>query len=309
MSDRDPSETPEISVIVPVWNDARRLALCLEALAAQTFPAARFEVIVIDNGSTDGSGDVARAAAASEGGPRIVALEEPEPGSYHARARGLAAAAGRHIAFTDSDCVPAPGWLEAALAAADEGSGDPVGLVAGRIEIFEEERSDGAKPSRAAFDYERLFSFDQARNVERGVAVTANWLSPRAAIDAAGGFDVSVRSGGDWRLARAIAAAGWRVVYAPDAVVGHPARAVAADLLDKRRRVVGGAWAAESGPLRAPRLAWRAFADWARKTLRALGSDKVSGRRKIGVLAVVAKLFATVLIEIARLSAGGAPRR
>jgi len=91
-----------ISVVVPSYNDAGYLAACLDALSAQT--RAADEVIVVDNGSTDATAEVARA-----GGARLVT--EPLRGIWPATAAGFDAASGDLLARLDADSVPAPGWL------------------------------------------------------------------------------------------------------------------------------------------------------------------------------------------------------
>ncbi|MDP9737750.1 glycosyltransferase family 2 protein [Curtobacterium sp. 260] len=93
---------PQVSVVVPVLDDAEHLARCLEALAAQTHPV--HEVLVVDNGSTDDSVEVARAAGAT-------VLHEPVRGIASASARGYDRASGDVIARLDADSVPPPGWI------------------------------------------------------------------------------------------------------------------------------------------------------------------------------------------------------
>jgi len=91
-----------ISVIVPSFNDADLLAACLDALAMQTRPAD--EIIVVDNGSTDATTDVARTAGAH-------VVDEPARGIWPATAAGFDAASGDLLARLDADSVPDPGWL------------------------------------------------------------------------------------------------------------------------------------------------------------------------------------------------------
>jgi glycosyltransferase involved in cell wall biosynthesis len=94
-----------ISVIVPVFNQARRLADCLDALLQQDIPAGSFEVIVVDNRSSDESMAVARQR------PAVRLLAESRRSAYVARNRGIRAAHGALIAFTDADCIPRQDWL------------------------------------------------------------------------------------------------------------------------------------------------------------------------------------------------------
>ncbi|WP_406672106.1 glycosyltransferase, partial [Natronospira sp.] len=87
-----------VAVIVPVYDDARRLAGCLRALEEQTYPADRYQVLVVDNGSGEDIAGVCRAF------PRVRCVSEPRPGSYAARNKGIACTEGEFLAFTDSDC-------------------------------------------------------------------------------------------------------------------------------------------------------------------------------------------------------------
>lgn len=91
-----------VSVVVPALDDSLMLARCLGALAAQTRPAD--EVLVVDNGSTDDTADVARAA-----GARVIT--EPLRGIFPATSAGFDAAAGEIIARLDADSVPPADWL------------------------------------------------------------------------------------------------------------------------------------------------------------------------------------------------------
>jgi glycosyltransferase involved in cell wall biosynthesis len=88
------------TAVVPVHNTAEHLERCIAALQAQDYPRDQFEILMVDNNSTDGSpGILARA-----GGVR--ALSERKQGSYAARNRALRDASGDVLAFTDSDCAP-----------------------------------------------------------------------------------------------------------------------------------------------------------------------------------------------------------
>src|SRR2546426_3416157 len=101
---------------------------CLDALLAQDHPS--YEILVLDNESSDGTAEACRERAA--GSPCPVRVEVV-PGSVgHVRNRAGEMARGEFVAFTDSDCVAAPGWLSAAAAAlrADPG----LGVVCGRTE-------------------------------------------------------------------------------------------------------------------------------------------------------------------------------
>jgi glycosyltransferase involved in cell wall biosynthesis len=95
----------DISVIVPFHNEREHLARCVRALCTQTFPRDRYEVLLVDNASTDGSAETIRDQP-------ITLLHEPLRSSYAARNLGARHARGRLLAFTDGDCEADPRWLE-----------------------------------------------------------------------------------------------------------------------------------------------------------------------------------------------------
>jgi len=121
-----PPPAARLWVVVPAYNEADRLADTLRALAAQT--DTDFTLLVVDNGSTDGTASVARSFGAQ-------VLVEPEKGVGCAVDTGFrhAIAAGAvHLARTDADCLPAPGWVAAARRALAEGGGLACGKIVAR---------------------------------------------------------------------------------------------------------------------------------------------------------------------------------
>ena len=173
---------PRVSVVVPTCGRPALLARCLDALERQTLPRAEYEVIVIEDQRRDG------------------------PAS--ARNRGWRKARAPIVAFTDDDCVPAPDWLEGALAAFDEGAD----VVCGRIVM--------PAPARPT-DYER-----DAQGLERSEFVTANCLCRRSWLERVDGFDEAFKLA--WRedsdLHFRLLRHGARIVREPRAVVVHPVR-------------------------------------------------------------------------------------
>ena len=292
-----PTETlPFVSIIVPVWNSAASIRVCLAAIAAQTYPADRLEVLVVDNGSTDETPD------AVGGFPFATLLHEPQPGSYSARNRGLASARGYYVAFTDADCVPDPTWIERTVAAAE--TRPNAGVIAGRIELM----VANGYPATACAKFEQLFAFQQATNVERGHAATANWLSRRDLVTRLSGFDSRLRSGGDFLLAKRILAAGYRLHYAQDAVVRHPTRADLGDLIRKYRRVAGGRWTAEHS-LRFARLLRWALGRMRARLIVAFRTPGLSTLDRLKIGAIVLTVYMFALGEGVRLAFGAEPIR
>lgn len=96
-----------ISVIVPVYNTGEYLDRMMQSLQAQDFPRDDYELIFVDNGSSDNSLEVLRRY------PEIRVFREPERGAYAARNRGVREAKGDILVFSDSDCFPVPYWLGA----------------------------------------------------------------------------------------------------------------------------------------------------------------------------------------------------
>lgn len=100
-----------ISVIVPVFNASVWIESCLRGLLNQDYDPARYEIIMVDNNSSDDSAAKIRRC------DRIRLLHEREQSSYAARNLGVRESSGEVLAFTDADCVPAAGWLKAIDAA------------------------------------------------------------------------------------------------------------------------------------------------------------------------------------------------
>lgn len=101
------------SVIVPAYNSEKTLSDCLRAIYSQDFPKDQFEVIVVDDGSTDGTGDVAKSFGAH-------VFRQRNRGPAAARNAGLRAALGEWVAFTDADCMPTRTWLRLLIKAATD---------------------------------------------------------------------------------------------------------------------------------------------------------------------------------------------
>ena len=212
-----------IAVVVPVHDDPQRLARCLHALEAQTVEPS--VVVVVD----DGSAPSRRPDVGGRRGVRLI--EQANAGSYAARNAGIAATDSDVVAFTDADCLPAPDWLARGLAALEAAD-----VVAGRIEV----RSRRPRPGAVEL-FDAVTAFPQEQFVRRwGFGATANLLVPRAVLDAVGAFDARLRSGGDADWGERATAAGFRVVYAPDVLVRHPARATWGELVEKAVRTARG---------------------------------------------------------------------
>lgn len=200
----------DVSVIVPCWNEEPHLARCLDALLHQTLPAERFEIILVDNMSTDRSLEIARRH------PSVTVIQESRQSSYAARNAGVRLARGRILAFTDGDCVAAPDWAEGILAALEEKG---VGVVLGSRRFGRE-----SLVLRHLADYElekARFVFSQD-DPSLYYAYTNNMAVRRDVFDRCGPF-VEIERGGDVVfVSDVIAALGCEAVrFEPDIVVRH----------------------------------------------------------------------------------------
>jgi glycosyltransferase involved in cell wall biosynthesis len=109
-----------ISVVVPFYNNADLLGDCLASIAAQTYPD--LQVVMVDDGSADGSAEIARAAAAADRRFELVSVQNGGPGS--ARNHGVAAAAGEFLAFVDADDLLPPDAYATMLAVLERSGSD-----------------------------------------------------------------------------------------------------------------------------------------------------------------------------------------
>lgn len=191
-------------MIVPVRNGASSIPSLLRSLADQSLPAHRYEVIVVDNASSDATRELAAGY-----GARVVS--EPVANRSRARNRGTEAARSRLYAFIDADCSARSDWLEQLLAHADMAP-----LVAGEVKL-----RTTMQPN-AVERFEALWRFGQESWVKQGWAATANLLVHAEAFDAIGGFDPTWRHiGEDVDFCFRARAAGYPLAYCASAIVEH----------------------------------------------------------------------------------------
>lgn len=102
---RKPVGAVSISIVVPFYNVEAHIASCIEGLLAQNYPRDQFEIVCVDNCSTDKSAEIVSRY------PGVRVIRQPVPGSYAARNLGIAHTKGDIVATIDPDCRPQPDWL------------------------------------------------------------------------------------------------------------------------------------------------------------------------------------------------------
>lgn len=129
------SDSPTVSVVIPVYNGARHIRQCVESVLAQTL--ADFELICVDDGSTDDTARILEDIAARDGRVRVIHQENRGEGA--ARNAGLDVAEGRFLSFFDADDFTEPRLLEQAVARAEETDAD---IVAYRVDSYNDETGE-----------------------------------------------------------------------------------------------------------------------------------------------------------------------
>jgi glycosyltransferase involved in cell wall biosynthesis len=198
---------PMVSVIVCSYNGARTLAACLDSLGKVNYPA--YEVILVDDGSTD---DTAYVAAQF---PGVRYIHQSNHGLSHARNTGAAAAKGEVLAYTDSDCMADADWLYYLIGTLV--SGDYAGVGGPNITPPAENWIQACVAGAPGGPNHVLLTDTVAEHIPG-----CNMAFYRWAFEAVGGFDPEYRKAGDdvdfcWRIQQT----GWVIAFSPTAIVWH----------------------------------------------------------------------------------------
>jgi cellulose synthase/poly-beta-1,6-N-acetylglucosamine synthase-like glycosyltransferase len=201
---------PTVSIVIPVYNGASTIRLCLDAILSQDFPREQFEVIVVDNNSTDGTPEIVKQY------PVLLLYERELQGPHAATNTGVRQAQGDIVAFTDSDCIPQRGWLSTLVAPfADE---NVVG-VGGKIEAYQ------PRTRIEWFLQEEVHLFRNCVRLSESFpasVITGNAAYRTSALRQVGLFNANLYTGAEVDLAwRVQWATGKEVVYVPESIVYH----------------------------------------------------------------------------------------
>ncbi len=183
---------PLVSVIIPAFNAARFLPRALASVAAQSYPSDRIETVVIDDGSTDNTREIAQAFEGQV--PGFQVFSQPNKGVAATRNLGIAVSSGELVAFLDAD----DRWLPDKIAAQVEVfQSEPVGLVHCGFDFVDQ---DGA----ALPDWPRQSRLDQGDILLEFLCdfflITSAVMVSRTVLNSVGGFDESLKVGEDNEL-------------------------------------------------------------------------------------------------------------
>jgi GT2 family glycosyltransferase len=209
-----------ISVVIVNWNRKELLRACLQSVERQA--GVEFETIVVDNGSCDGSAEMAE----KEFGARVI-RNAGNRGFCAANNQGIAAARGEFVALLNNDAEAEPGWLAALHRAATRAA--DVGMAAGKVLVWEEPQRidkvghliypDGQNRGRGS-GAKDVGQFDREEEVLWPDGCAAMYR--KKMLDETGGFDEDFFAyGDDAELGLRARIAGWRCIYTPEAVVRH----------------------------------------------------------------------------------------
>lgn len=221
----------KISVIIPVHNDPKGLRETLQSIIKQSFPPSTFEVVVVDNGSTDETTAVAGEFARKY--PEIVtSIEENRTlSSYAARNAGIRISTGETLSFIDADMTVQKDWLQKIEQTFSTSNPDYLGCD---VEIT-------ATAGTIAELFDKATGFPVEKYLKNsGFAPTCCLTVKRTVFDSAGFFDSRLQSGGDMEFGNRVKDKGFLLAFEPTIKMQHPARTSIHALLKKHFRVGKG---------------------------------------------------------------------
>lgn len=227
----------QFSVIIPTFNRCDAVGRAIASVRDQTLSGQDYEILLIDNGSTDGTRALVEELR-DDGHKLVRYVFEPRPGLHHARHRAAREAAGDILAYTDDDAEVVPGWLESLSRAYS----DPrVGAAGGPIHVrWLTPPPEWAPPLGGFGQFDRGQAYEELEWPH--TIFGGNFSVRRDLVFQMGGFnpDTSVEDklvgDGETGLCRKLYAAGWKIVYLQDALVYHVQQGAGVSLKSMRHR-------------------------------------------------------------------------
>jgi len=208
---------------VPVLNREKDIGECLDSLLAVDYPS--FEIIVVDNGSTDGTREVTSKYP-------VKTVLESSRGAYRARNKGIARAQGEIVAFTDSDCVVDRNWLRKL---AESYSDETVGGVGGLVSPYKTDRLIGEfaslGPQEIFQSPQRVKIKQSTKSFPHSALGSGNMSFRKEILLEVGGFFEELIACADYDLCWKVQRAGYQLIYEPEAIVYHKPRTSLSELI------------------------------------------------------------------------------
>ena len=223
---QQPATLPDISIVIPVKDRADELRRCLTSLSKLKYPQEKLQVVVVDDGSSDDSPQVAR-----EFGAMLVPSGGTGRGPAAARNVGAAVASGEILAFIDSDCSASQEWLMELLPAFNNPAMAAVGgQVDGMCSASAVDRYESVMSSLSLGSHERVGSSGS----DTFYLPSCNLLVRRGAFRSAGGFKDEMHVGEDVDLTWRLRDSGWTIAYLPAGNVLHEHRSSIRSFMSRR---------------------------------------------------------------------------
>lgn len=209
------SGLPTVSIVIPVYNRENLIKDCLSSLINLDYPKEKLEIIVVDNGSTDGSPEIVKRFRNSE--TNIKLLFTKRKGSASARRLAISHATGEIIAFTDSDCRVDKEWVKELVKNFQD---QKVGIVAGRTQYYGPKNYISKVLERKGFKITYFYALRKKLKLQ--FAPTCNLAVKREVLKIIGEYGENFSHGGDdIDLGVKIKTSGYEIALAKGALVYH----------------------------------------------------------------------------------------
>lgn len=183
-----PQDHPIISVVLCTYNRSHLLPNVLHSLVTQSLRGSLYEIVVVDNASTDLTCEVVRTFQAQSSSPPIVLIAEPEQGLGYARNSGYRHARGRYVAFIDDDCLAPRAWLKQILESFEHVIPQPWSVGGAICPVY-----DAPKPKWFKDEYEKTSWGEKARLLFVGEGFYGNNMAfQKGLLEKYGGFNPSI---------------------------------------------------------------------------------------------------------------------
>lgn len=231
MSENHQNKLPNISIIIPVYNDPYGLEDTLKSLVNQDYPSEKFEIIVADNGSSDNTLDIAEKFSQEYSVVIRTTVEDNVQSSYATRNKGIVTSKGTIIAFIDADMSVEKNWLTKICISMEKLQAD---YLACGVEIYSEIKSIFAL-------YNKMTGFPIENYINNAhFAPTCCLVVRKIIFDELGMFDSRLISSGDLEFGNRVYESGRNLCHDPIIVMKHPARSSFKQLLKKSFRIGRG---------------------------------------------------------------------